>query len=236
MKSEVVRNVDALCLGKVPYYMSVTIVTTVIRCACAIERTVHQLREIVNGITANVDDRIYTLRNIEFICTCRKVENKYISLCVKAGRNRSLYFCPSAAALCSQNSVGRCLGKFVTGICASDHCGFSLTEVSGNAFYKVIRLRTERIIISVNVRGRRNFEVTAESIELIKTELTCYRELRKSFFAGSCVTACERILTLELGISTDRESTRRVVTFTITDLEVAEAIKCVVKRVIRIYY
>ena len=158
--------------------MSVTIVTTVVRCACAVERTVHQLREVVNGITANVDDRIYTLRDIKLIRTCRKVENKYISFCVKACRNRSFYFCPSAAALCSQSRVGRLLGKFVAGVCASDHSGLSLTEVSGNAFYEVIRLRTERISISVDIGSRRYFKVTAESIDLIKTQLTGYCELR----------------------------------------------------------
>lgn len=178
MNGQVVRHVDALCLGKVPYNMSVTIVTTVVRCACAVERTVHQLREVVNGITANVDDRIYTLRNIKLIRTCRKVENKYISFCVKACRNRSFYFCPSAAALCSQSRVGRLLGKLVTGVCASDHSGLSFTEVSGNAFYEVIRLRTERVIISVDIGSRRYFKVTAESIELVKVELTCYCELR----------------------------------------------------------
>ena len=151
MNSQVVRHIDALCLGKVPYYVSVAIVTTIVRCACAVERTVHQLREIVNGITTNVDDRVNTLRDVEFVCTCRKVENKYISLCVKACRNRSLYFCPSSAALGSQSCVGSFLSKFVTGIRASDHSGLSLTEVSGNAFYEVIRLRAERIIVTVKI-------------------------------------------------------------------------------------
>ena len=187
--------------------MSVTIVTTIVRCACAVERTIHQLREIVNGIAADVDDRINTFRDVQLIRTCRKVENKYVRLGIKAGRNGSFDFSPSAAALSLQDCIGSLLRKFITGIRTGNHSCLSLTEVSGNAFYEMIRIRTETITVTMNIRCRGNLKVTAESIDLVKIQLTCYRELGKSFFTGSRIASRKRILSLELGISADREST-----------------------------
>ena len=114
---------------------------------------------------------------------------------------------PSAAALSLQDCIGSLLRKFITGIRTGNHSCLSLTEVSGNAFYEMIRIRTEAIAVTVNICCRGNLKVTAESIDLVKIQLTCYRELGKSFFTGSRIASRKRILSLELGISADREST-----------------------------
>jgi hypothetical protein len=228
MKCKVIRNVDALSLSKVPNYMTVTIVTTIVRGAGAIERTIHKLREIVNGITTNIDDNIYAFRYIQFVCSFRKVEDKNIILSIKSSRSLSFNFQPSAATLLIQDRIGICLCKTVCAVRTGNHRCFSLTKVKRNTFNDMIRIRTKSVCGTVNVRHRRNFKITTESIEGFKIQLTCYNKLRQYAFTRSCIT-CRKGEVTKLCISADCKSTGGMMTLASANLKVAEAIECIIK-------
>lgn len=202
--------------------MSVTIVTTVIRCAVAVEVTISQLREIVDGITANVNDNIYILRKIKHVSAFREVEDKDIILSIEASRSRSLNLEPSAAASCVQDCIriGLCLS--VCTVCAGNHSCLSLTKADGYTFNDVIRLRAEFVSVTVNVGNRCNFKITTESIQNIEIELSGNNQLRKTSLTRSCIACCEGEIT-KCGVASYCKSTCGVMTLTATNFKIAEA-------------
>ena len=145
MKSQVIRNIDALCFCKVPNNMTVTIVTTIIRCAGTIKRTIHQLREIVNRIATYIDDYINTFRNVQFVCSFREIKDENIFRSIKSSRSLSFYFQPSAATLLAQDRIGVCLCKAVSAICTGYHSCFSISKAHCDSFNDVICIGAETI-------------------------------------------------------------------------------------------
>jgi hypothetical protein len=85
----------------------------------------------------------------------------------------------------------------------------------------------------MNIRYRRYFEITTESIEDFKIQLTCYDKLGQSTLTRRSVTCCEREIA-EFCISTDSKSTGRMMTLASSYFEVAKAKQRIVKWIIRI--
>ncbi len=80
----------------------------------------------------------------------------------------------------------------------------------------------------MNVRHRRNFKITTECIESFEIQLTYNNKLRKTTLTRSGVACCKGEVT-ELCVTADGKSTGRVMTLTSANLEVTEAIKCIIK-------
>jgi hypothetical protein len=222
VQSKVIRNIDALSFSKVPYNMSVTVVTTIVRCAVAVEGTISELREIVNGITANVNDNIYTFRQVQHVGTLRKIEDEDICLSIEASRCGSLNLSPSAAASCIQDGIRRGLSLSVSTVSFGNHSGLSLTKADRDSLNDVVRVRIECVVCAMDVRDRRNFEVTTESVQSFEVELTCNNQLGKTSLTRSCIAGSKGEIT-ECGISSYCKSTCGVMALTATYLKVTKA-------------
>ena len=178
MQSQVVLHVNAVCFCTVPYNVSVTFVTGIVRTAGAGERTIHQLRDLVDGIAANVNDHIYTFRYKKLIGTGRQVEDKSIFIFIKSIRSLCFHFEPVSTALSVQDRVGGRLCTAVSIIRFGNHVIHNAGEVNGNTFYQMIFLIDEGIVLTVDVRSRGNFQVTTKTIKVTKVQFSAYNQLR----------------------------------------------------------
>ena len=195
MECVVVRHIDALCFSEVPYNSCVTCVAAVVRSTCTVKRTIHQLREVVHGIAANVDDDIDSFRDIKLVCAFRKIKDEHVVFGVETLRSLSFYFKPSAAALLCDDRVRTLLSCGICTVCTGNHCGLSVSKVDRYSLNNVVGVVGEREIRAVDLRSGGNFKVTTKCVKCTKVQITTDYQLGQSALTWSCIVSCEGVVT-----------------------------------------
>jgi hypothetical protein len=233
MECVIVRHIDALCFSEVPDDSCVTCVTAVVRSTCTIERTIHQLREVVYGIAANIDDHIDAFRDIELVCSFRKIKDEHVRLGIETLLRLGFNFQPSAAALLCDDCVGTILSCSICAVCTGNHCRLSICKVDRYTLNNVVGVVGESVIRTVDLRSGGNFKVTTKCVQHIKVQITTDYQLGQSTLTRSCIVSCEGVVT-HCGVSANGHCAVRVMTLTTTDFKIAKAENCIVKRILRI--
>ena len=195
MECVVVRHIDALCFSEVPDDSCVTRVTAVVRSASTVERTVHQLREVIHRIAANVDDYINTFRDVELVCSFRKIKDEHVRLGIETLLRLSFNFQPSAAALLCDDCVRTLLSCRICAICTGNHCRLSICKVDRYTLNNVVGVVRESVIRTVDLRSGGNFKVTTKCIQNTKVQITTDYQLRQTALTRSSIVSCKGVVT-----------------------------------------
>lgn len=149
---------------EVPNDISITLIADILGLRKSGSRTIVELREMIDRIALDIDDRLYISRYIDNICIGGKCKDKNIVLGIKGSVFRNDFILTALQVIECYIAIG--IRDRIGILCTINHLAANICEINRNRRNHSVRVRSKLVTGTAHVACAVDLDITSQVMEI----------------------------------------------------------------------